>query len=445
MRKFYTFFLALTLCSAASSQELKVLSCGLGVPGIDEPQLMAEDISPDGKYVCGALEMGEGIFIANTETGEVKWSIPEEIDDDGAELRAIDNLGMAVGYSGSFGITWQFDNEELTLMRGPEGSRGTIGEGLTNDGSLLVGSIKASDTQAAYSKDGGNSFTCLPMPPDEEILKVLKKVPEGSAAKKVSGDGRVILGFIGSFSIPCLWILNDDGEYVPDLFPARFLKRSDEDMDNDEKPLSGISAMYLGLSNNGRYVSLLGLIPKDDNPYMEVPIVYDTETKSLKVYSEYQDIDITHEGLYPVAICNDGTFVGTIGKPIFGSYGSFIMMAGETQAELFVDVFPEFYKRYGEADSRGFNVCTGLSADGRYITGYVYYTDNYFDLETPAYYESYVIDRGEDAPGAVDDLESCKQHAEAVYSIDGRCLREMTKGINIIRNSDGSLSKVLKK
>ena len=85
---------------------------------------------------------------------------------------------------------------------------------------------------------------------------------------------------------------------------------------------------------------------------------------------------------------------------------------------------------------------TSISADGRYILGYLYYSEDYDDLDIPAYWETYIIDRGEDA--AVDQV-SVGHDANAVYSIDGRNLREMNKGINIIRNSDGSVRKVLKK
>ncbi len=42
MKKIFTFSIAAALCAAASAQEMKIFSCGLGIPGIDEPQLMAE-------------------------------------------------------------------------------------------------------------------------------------------------------------------------------------------------------------------------------------------------------------------------------------------------------------------------------------------------------------------------------------------------------------------
>ncbi|MDE6785446.1 MAG: hypothetical protein K2J46_00185, partial [Muribaculaceae bacterium] len=139
---------------------------------------------------------------------------------------------------------------------------------------------------------------------------------------------------------------------------------------------------------------------------------------------------------------DDGTFVGTVGQPNFESIGSFIMKAGQTQAETFVDAFPKFDDRYGPSDYYGFNVPTGISADGRYILCYTYYSDDYDDLDVPAYMESYIIDRGEDA--AVGQV-SVDNNATAIYSIDGRSLRKMAKGINIIRNSDGSVRKVMVK
>ncbi|MDE7420215.1 MAG: hypothetical protein K2N35_08400, partial [Muribaculaceae bacterium] len=290
----------------------------------------------------------------------------------------------------------------------------------------------------------GIEWKKLPRPTDEEILQLFKSVPPASAAKNVSGDGKVILGFIGDFGVPCVWTLNDNGEYEVDLFPLRFLKlKGEEDRDNDERPLTGLSAHYLSLSDNGRYAAMLGLIPKDGHDYVKVPIVYDTKEKSLIVYSEYQDIDEFNEGLYPTSIANDGTFVGTIGMPALGSLGSFIMKAGQTQADMFINIFPEFDERYGVSDLLGFNVPTGISADSRYIVGYTLYSDDYNNMNTPAYFETYIIDTVGDFSAV--ELTPEKTETTAIYSIDGCSLREMTKGINIIRNSDGSVSKILKK
>ncbi len=439
MKKIFTVCLATALGVSAYADVLKVLCPGSSVEDSQMNQLYGAAISADGKYVCGAVNF-DGAFVANAFTGEVKCVFPE-VDESGTELRSVSLDGVAIGWSLE-GYTYSYDTDQISFLEGPEGTRGILGESISNDGSLLVGSIQASSTEAAYSKDG-IEWTKLPRPTDEEILQLFKSVPPASAAKKVSGDGKVILGFIGDFGVPCVWTLNEDGEYEVDLFPLKFLKLKEEDLNDDAKPLSGLSAHFLSLSNNGRYAAMLGLVPKDGNDYMKVPIVYDTQEKSLIVYSEYQDIDESNEGLYPSSIANDGTFVGTIGMPRLESRGSFIMRAGQTQADMFINIFPEFDERYGTSDILGFNVPTGLSADARYIVGYTFYSDDYNNLDTPAYNETYIIDRGETT--AVDQIAPASEATKAIYSIDGRCLREMTKGINIIRNADGSISKILKK
>lgn len=439
MKKFFTVCFAVALGVSAYAETLKVLLPGSDIQDSMNFQLYGEAISADGRYVCGTVNFGEGIFVADAFTGEVKYQFPE-IDNDGSELRSVDCSGLAIGYAID-GITYSFAEDQISILDGPKGTRGILGESLTNDGSLMVGSIKESSTQAAYSKDG-EVWTKLPRPSDEDILLLFNKVPEAYAAKKVSGDGKVILGFIGDFGVPCLWTLNYNGEYEVDFFPLRFLKLTDEDLNNDEKPLTGLSAHFLCLSNNGRYAATLGLIQKDGDDYAHVPIVYDIQEKSLIVYSETQEIDEAGFGLYPSAIADDGTFIGTIGGPVFDSVGSFIMLAGQTQAKLYVDEFPEYDERYGAGDFYGFNVPTGISADSRYIMGYTFYSDDYNNLDTPAYYETYIIDRGENS--AVDQVAPVHTEADAIYSIDGRSLREVTKGINIVRNADGSVRKVLK-
>ena len=120
------------------------------------------------------------------------------------------------------------------------------------------------------------------------------------------------------------------------------------------------------------------------------------------------------------------------------------MNAGETQAELFVDAFPAYAKKYGAGDALGFNVCTAMSADGQYICGYAFYSDDFYDTVSPAYYESYVLDRG-NGTVAVEGLTDSLAMPETIYSIDGHSLRSMAKGINIVRHSDGTVSKVIKK
>lgn len=422
------------MCAAMSAQQLKVLSCSEGFPQIGEPPLQSLGISPNGEYVCGSIAMGAGIFVADLKTDEVKWELID--DDEGGELRHVDNNGLAIG----LGHSYVFDTGTLIVNEVPEGYRSVLYEDLTNDGNLIVGSLNSTETHAAYLK-AGEEWKMLPIPPDDELMGYANKLANTSAAKLVSGDGNVIFGFLGSFILPILWYRNDAGDYDYDFFISRLLKTEID----DDRLLIGLSSHYLKMSNNGRYVSFLGAIYDEAGREFFVPVIYDTVAKEAKIYTDKQEIDEAGLGLYPTSVCDDGTFIGSIGQPYFGSVGSFIMYAGQTQAELFIDAFPEFGELLGESDFLGFNMPTGMSADGSKISGYTFYADDYNDMETPAYYISYVISTGKE--NAVGEISSSlpASSSDAVYSVDGRMLRGMTKGLNIVRHSDGSVSKILRK
>lgn len=443
MKKIFTLSLALAICASVYADAVKVLDCGAGIPGIDEPQLMGLGISPNGQYVCGAIENGVGFFIADTQSGDVKWLMG---GDDGGELRHVDNKGEAVGFT-DFGLLYKFESGEDITVNAPEGYRYVLCEDITEDGSMLVGSLAGQSfaTEGAFSKDGGQTWTLLPIPTKEELGE-FSDIPDGSAAKYVSADGKVIFGFLGSFIIPILWVLNDNGEYEADFFPARYIKTSADNLNDDTKPLLSISAMYLNMSNNGKYLSMLGMMyNQESGQYMNVPVIYDTEARDIIIYKEQQEIDDFNLGLYPTAICDNGMFIGSIGQPFFQEYGTFIMKSGQTKAEKMIDAFPAFNAKFGESDKLGFNMPTGLSADGRYLLGYTYYCDDYNDEGADAYYVTYIIDANGDA--SVNDVtpDGATAVPEAFFSIDGRILNGMNKGLNIIRMSDGTARKVIVK
>ena len=444
MKKILAFSAFIALCSSGYAEELTILSCGLGTPGIDEPQLLGLGLSPDGKYICGAIESGSGIFVADRETGNVNWKI---VGDEGGELRNVDNEGVAIGYVDDFATLFPYASGEESIIPIPKNYRSSIGEGLNNNGSILVGSLseKSYDTMAAYcdmSKNG--EWTLLPFPTDAELGGFKDKFREISTAKQVSGDGKVILGILGSLTFPVVWIMNDKGEYETDFFLSRFVKASEEDLADESKPLYALSASFIDLSNNGKYVSMVGLIiDKETNADKNVPVVYDTEAKTVKIYDEFQPIDEYDFGLYPKAISNDGTFIGNIGIPYFSSTGSFIMRAGQTVAESFIEAFPEYAEKLGEADEYGFNMPSDISADGQYILGYTFYSDDYNDEVSEAYYVSYIISSAVD--NAVDNiLAEPLSGNEMIYSIDGRKLDRISEGLNIIRSSDGKVRKIMK-
>lgn len=443
MKKFITLSIAAAICASLSAESVKILTVEEGgIPGQTEPELIAIGLSPNGNYVCGTLTEGVGIFIADTQTGDVKYKVFE--NEGGGELRNVDNNGLGIGFE-DFGIVYSFESGVATELVGPEDVKYILGEALTNNGDILFGSFSTAGfaTTGAYSKDGGE-WIALPMPTEEQLGNYVGKVRMETAVKKVSGDGKVVLGNVGGFGAPILWIQNENGEYEVDFFPARLVKLTDADRTDDTKPFYSISGMYgASVSNNGRYVTMLALI---NEPGAEgsvgVPAVYDTKTKQVKIYDELQEIDSYGLGLYPIAIADNGTFVGTVGQPFYGSSGTFIMMPGLTQAQGLGEVFPEYYDLLGETDMYGFSVPVGISADGSTIAGYAFYSDDFNDVSTPAYYTTYLISGIEYA--AVEALPASDTNNQYIYSIDGRRLNSLTKGINIVRNPDGTTTKILK-
>lgn len=433
MKKIFMLSLAAALCASVNAEGIKILTCGSGVPGIDEPQLMGLGISPDGRYVCGALEMGAGIFVADVEAGEVKWSL---CGDEGGELRHVDNNGLAIGFSDT-GVTYSFLDPVEKVLTVPAGYRGLIGEDLTSDGSMMIASLTAQSfvTTAAYSTDGVD-WKILPVPTKEELGNLDPRL-DASAAKYVSADGKVIFGHLGSFGIPIAWIRNGAGEYETDFFPARI----------DDPELVSVSAMYTNMSKSGKYLVMVGLVQDAaTNERRNAPVVYNTETKKVTVYKDFQAIDDTGNGLYPTAISDDGTIIGTIGQPYFYSSGSFIIKGGQTTAERYNTVFPKYDKMLGLSDDLGFNVPVGISADGRYITGYTFYCEDYNDANADAYYVTYVIDTQAEG-GSVEGVgaDNAAAVVEGIYNLQGQRVNATAKGINIIRMSDGTTRKVVNK
>lgn len=443
MKKIFAIALSLAASASLCAESIKIFKCTEdGIPGQTEPELMGFSISADGQYICGTIQAGAGGFIADTQTGEVKWMVADEV---GGELRGVSNNGLAIGFMDDNGVTVPFETMESNVIKTPTGVRTILGESLSNDGNVMVGSFTEDsfDVFAAYSANGSD-WKKLPMPSVAELGNLKEHLNDFSSAKFVSGDGKVILGHLGSFTFPIIWILNEAGEYVPDFFPARYVKATEEDLADDSKELLGLNAFYTAMSNNGKYVGAVGTISDDNGGYRLVPVIYNTEEKTLKIYKEYQEIDYFGLGLYPRAIADDGTFIGMIGVSLLDASGCFIMRAGEDTAELFTDAFPAYYEMFGHCDEVGYTVPTGISADGKKILCYTFYSDDLYGGDDPAYYVTYVIDTEASGVEAIESSPSLTKN-EAIYSIDGRKLQGITKGLNIIRNSDGSATKLLKK
>lgn len=240
-----------------------------------------------------------------------------------------------------------------------------------------------------------------------------------------------------------IWTMNEDGEYVVDPVITNYINSPENEVENGGAGLVGLFSC--NLSENGKYAVCRGTIIVEDE-FLYVPVVYNVEEQTFTVYNEVQDIDEMGLGLTPSAIDNDGTIIGVIGEPLYGSAGSFVLKAGETQAENFSAAYPMFAETFGMSDYLGYCVPTAISSDGRLIVGYGYYCEDFYDEDAMAYFVTYVIDTQSQTSGVkIAAIVDNDAQPEEFYSIDGKRLGEMSKGLNIVRMSDGSVRKVIRK
>ncbi|MDE6011064.1 MAG: hypothetical protein K2F87_06450 [Muribaculaceae bacterium] len=436
MKTIYTMTLALAICATANADNptLQMLSFGSEAgPGKGEPGMLGLGISPDGRYVCGTLENGIGIFIGDLDNDKMIFNIPD--DGDGGQLLNINNQGTAIGFNGAPGVTFNIDGVE-TPLRVSEEYKYVVGQDISDDGSVEVGLLVGKGYQIfpAYSKDGG-IWQTLPMPD----LDLGDYNTRQCGARYVSSDGKIILGYIGALGPATLWRLNDAGEYEADPFFDEYAMRTKEDTDH---PYVTFEAE--GLSPDGHYVLIKVCDYVDGIPGENMPAVYDTVTRELKVYDEPQQIDTYGIGLTPTAIANDGTFIGMWGSAVRNG-GAFIMKAGQTQAEMYTTAFPEFAPIFELLDMCGYHMPADISADGNRIIGNGWYSPDEDPTASDAlfYFMTYVIDRG-----LTDGVQAPEAaHGDAIpvayHTLDGMTSATPVKGINIVRMSDGSVRKVM--
>lgn len=436
MRKFTSLALALAICATANADTtLKMLTFGSPEgPGLGEPGMMGFGISPNGKYVCGTLELGIGMFIGDLENDNFIYRISE--GDFGAQLLNVNDQGVAIGFNDDPGVTFNIKGEQ-ELLKIPATCKYVVGEDISDDGSVMVGRFVGDgyNTYPSYSKNGG-TWEKLPMPDVDPGDYNTRQ----NGATYVSGDGNIILGYLGTPIGPaCLWRLDDSGNYVADPIFDKYAKRTATD---EEHPYLTFRAQ--GMSPDGHYVLIMVSEYVENGEMLSKPAVYDTKTGELDVYNEPQNIDYYGVGLYPTAIANDRTIIGVVGSSV-ANFGAFIMKAGERQAEMFTDAFPEYESVFAMLDLGGYHMPSDITADGNSIIGYGWYCPDEDPTADDAlfYFMTYVLTRGDNS--SVSEIETDGNAVPVEYfSIDGTRTATPSKGINIIRMSDGSVRKVLK-
>lgn len=115
---------------------------------------------------------------------------------------------------------------------------------------------------------------------------------------------------------------------------------------------------------------------------------------------------------YANSISNDGTIVGYIEDQI--SYGrkGMICLAGETEAKLLTEVYPDVAE-LKQLDLNDFHTPCAITPDGRYIEGFGYVD---YD-ETTLCYGTYFLDTQASSSG-VERISSADKVAKVVTSFD---------------------------
>ena len=425
------------ICGATYAQEpasITVLNDMIDDQGATY-QPCVQAVSPNHRYAAGPafnMETGTfGMFVYDIETG--KYNVQAALDDFGADIREVNNDGVATGYNEQAcflnidGTVDYFEAEE---------GMSTIARDASDDLSVTVGCYYLSNgylTTACVWKDGERID--LPVPTDEE----LGFETNGSSAYYTNSDGSVIVGYVvDNFSTnPLLvWHLQDDGTYQCDPVCARYFS---PDGDVEGRPYMVFAPQ--GLSRNGRYVSLNLAEASAETMITEQFLGrLDLETGELETYRADGNGEImANAEMSATQVSDNGTIIGYVlaGGWVMQQRSAIIWQKGETPRML-ASIVPEV-EEIALYDSIGFNTAIDITPDGRYIAG--------FAMDDMYNYKGFVLDIGSEASTAVKAVKVAGDEAVEVarYAINGARLAAPAKGINIVKMSDGTVRKVFVK
>lgn len=287
-------------------------------------------------------------------------------------------------------------------------------------------------TSACVWKNGVKTY--LPVPTDEE----LGFETNGSVAYYTNSDGSVIAGYaVDNFSTnPLLvWRLQDDGTYVCDPVCTKYFSLMG---DVEGRPYVMFSPQ--GLSRNGRYVSLNLMMSSEDMMFSEQHIGrLNLETGELETYRADGEGDIAANAeMQATQVSDNGTILGWA---LAGTWAmqqrSAIIWQKDKTPMILANLVPNITE-IPSWDAVGFNTAIDITPDGRYIAG--------FARDETNNYKGYLLDIGAVA-AAVEAVKVTDEAAVEVarYAINGTRLTAPTKGVNIVKMSDGTVKKVIVK
>ncbi len=430
-------------CSAVMAQNGIV-----EVPDAEGHGFMATTMSPNGKYIAGADALTQGGFMFDRESKQIvtfdPLDITEGVDTD-LQIKSISNSGLAVGWNG-YASTFDFATKKCT----------TFGEvdqylflGISPSGNYIVG--------ARY--DGGNEegTPCIfnngtPVDLPEPTDKFLGYASAGASALSVSDDATISGYFVDDMATrpATIWTPNKDGKTFS-VYPIsrRYFAPSSE----SELPYATFTCDQTTMSPNGKWLVIN--FEKYVDAWESVIGVarYNLENDSVEFFTPNAEEDERFEKagseVYGCAVSDEGTIVGFYG----GAYGprvGFMWKKGDSTIKTLSTTFPGA-TRLAEYDEGYFNTPCGISADGRYITGFAAVTPAGTDDDEYAEptYVSWILDtEDESATTAVESVAKDNNKVAKVkarYSLDGMRRDGKFKGVNILRMTNGKTVKKIVK
>lgn len=417
------------------------------LPDADHNGLMITVMSPDGKFVAGSNSSTYGGFIFNLENDQmvnfdVNAAEDENVDVD-LQIKAIANSGLAVGWNGP-ASTFDFSTQKCTTYGATDQY---LFNGISPSGGYIVGARYDGDlTEGTPCVFQNGSPLDLPLPSNS----FLGYESAGAAALSVADNGTVSGYFVDDMATrpATTWaLLNDGATFFPYPISRPYFAPTAE----SSKPYAMFSCDQTTMSPNGKWLVINYEKYVGDGSVIGTAR-YNLQTDEVEFFTpDEEDERFAEVGteVYGFSIADDGTVVGFYG----GAYGprvGFLWKAGESDIQRLATAFPGA-TRLADYDEGYFNTPSAISADGRYIAGFAYISPE--DTNEDEYYVSWVLDTQDPdaagsstavAPIVVKDKDKVAK-IKALYSLDGARRSSLSKGINILRMSDGkSLKKLVK-
>ena len=324
MKKTLTLFLALLTTCAAGAQSLKVI-------GGSSDNYMLISVSPNGKYAAGINQSTNNSILWDINSGEVLETANQET------ANCVNNEGVMVGYQGDYPVKILPDLTVVQLLTDTMGMANAI----SDDGIICGATMDAGYiTHACVWKDGQTIM--LPEPTTEEAGTEVN----GTSAKYISGDGKVIAGYVqdNMSTWPLIiWRLQDDGTYK--VFPICKTYFNDGTDTANKNPYYSFQAT--SISHNGKWVALQ-VSELGESGFLTAARMarYDIDADTIQV-AALATIDGNEENTECLScgISDNGTMTGIYNWAFMYSRKGLLWPAGKGEADLLANSYKSIEER----------------------------------------------------------------------------------------------------